>query len=192
MMLGMAESSLGRLEPAVELLERSLALGWSDSAAHYKLGRALVDLGREEEGVRHLKKAVELDSGHTQAVYALMRVMAARNAPEAKEYGRQLRDLQKEQSASGRARVLANAALSAAKEQDWPKAVDQLRKAIETCGECQVRAQLHKNLGLIMAQSGDLEGAASELRIARELNPEDLDTKYALEVLPRLRASPQR
>jgi Tfp pilus assembly protein PilF len=183
MMLGMAESSLGRPEKAVELLQRSIALGWSDTAAHYKLARALLDLGRETEGVEHLKKAVELDSANSQAVFALMRVMAARNPTEAKQYGQQLRELKAESLAASRARALSNFALGAAKDEDWPKAMNQLREAIEVCGECPVRALLHKNLGLITAQSGDNAGAVAELAIAHKLDPDDRDIEYALELL---------
>ena len=51
------------------------------------------------------------------------------------------------------------------------------------CGECHVRTQLHKNLGLIMAQSGDDAGAVDELAIAHDLSPDDRDIEYALELL---------
>jgi tetratricopeptide (TPR) repeat protein len=183
MMLGMTESSLGRPEKSVELLERSLALGWSDTTAHYKLGKALLDVGRENDGVEHLKKAVELDPANSQAVYALMRVMSARNPTKAKQYGQQLRELKADSLAAARARALSNFALGAAKDEDWPKAIKQLREAIEVCGECAVRALLHKNLGLIMAQSADNAGAVAELAIARELAPDDRDIAYALELL---------
>jgi tetratricopeptide (TPR) repeat protein len=93
MMLGMAESRLGRPEKAVEGLERSLALGWSDTTAHFQLGRALLNVGRENEGVEHLKKAVELDSANSQAVYALMRVMSASSCANSKQSRWRLRRL---------------------------------------------------------------------------------------------------
>jgi tetratricopeptide (TPR) repeat protein len=126
---------------------------------------------------------LDLDPGDSQAIYALMRVMMARRAPEAKLYGQQLREMKKQEMAADRSRVLSNLALDAAKEEDWPKAISQLREAIEVCGECYVRARLHKNLGLIMAQSGDNAGAVAELAIAHDLTPEDRDIEYALELL---------
>ena len=79
--------------------------------------------------------------------------------------------------------MLSNFALDDAKKEDWPKAIERLREAIEVCGQCAVRALLHKNLGLIMAQSADNAGAVAELAIAHELEPDDRDIKYALELL---------
>jgi tetratricopeptide (TPR) repeat protein len=183
MMLGMAESSLGRPEKAVELLKRSLGPGWSDTTAHYKLGRALLEVGRESEAVEHFRKAVELDPANSQALFALMRVMSARNPGQAKQYGQRVRELKAESLAGARARALSNFALGAAREEDWPKAINQLREALEVCGECSVRPLLHKNLGLIMAQASDNAGAVAELAIAHELEPDDRDIEYALELL---------
>ena len=183
MMLGMAESGLGRNEQAVELLQQSIALDSSNSTAHHWLGKALLDLGREEAALEHLKTAVDLNPGDSRAVYVLMRVLAARKAPEAKQYGQQLRELKREENAAERAGVLSNFALEAAEAEDWPQAIGKLREALELCGECSVRARLHKNLGLIMAQSGDNAAAVEELAIAHELDPEDRDIEYALELL---------
>jgi len=91
-----------------------------------------------------------------------------------------------------KARTLSNLALAAARAEDWPKAIRQLRQAVEVCGECPVRARLHKNLGLIMAQSGDNAGAVGELAIAHHLNPDDRDIEYALELLRKRIPRPHR
>ena len=115
-------------------------------------------------------------------------MLSARKSPEACEYSRRVRELKKEELAVTQARVLSNFALDAAKARDWPKAIGQLREAVQTCGECSIKPELHKNLGLILAQSGDTPAAAAELRIAQKLDPEDRDTAYALELLPRLGA----
>jgi tetratricopeptide (TPR) repeat protein len=153
----------------VELLKRSLTLGWSDTTAHFQLGRALLNVGREKEGVKHLKKAVELDPANSQAVYALMRVMSARNPTEEKQYGRQLRELKAESLAAAQARALSNFALDDARKEDWPKAMNRLREAIQVRGECSIRALLHKNLGLIMAPSSHNAGVVAELAIPMNL-----------------------
>jgi tetratricopeptide (TPR) repeat protein len=189
MMLGMTESSLGRPEKAVEFLERALALGWSDTAAHYKLGKTLLDLGRQSEGSKHLRKAVELDPANSQAVFALMRHMSARDAVEARRFGQQLRELKAESMAAAQARTLSNFALDDAKKERWPEAIGRLREAIGVCGECSVRALLYKNLGLILAQSGDDGGAVAQLSIAHGLDPADRDIEYALGLL-RKRTAP--
>ncbi len=182
--LGMAESELGRNEQAVAMLERALRLEPSNAIAHCRLGKALLELGPDDAAIDHLKRAVELDARNTQALYALMRALTGRKQDVA-EYGRRLRSLQKSEQAAARARVLSNFALEAARAADWPKAVYQLREAIRLCGQCPIRARLHKNLGLILAQSGADRAAAAELAAARELAPEDCDIQYALELLER-------
>ncbi|MBM3794380.1 MAG: hypothetical protein FJW31_09980 [Acidobacteria bacterium] len=131
-----------------------------------------------------LKQALERDASNTQAAVALMRVMAARqNAAEAENYGRQVREAKAESMATTRARTLSNFALGAAKDEDWPKAMEQLREAITVCGKHPVSALLHKNLGLIRAQSGDGAGALADLEAAHRLDPGDRDIEYALGLL---------
>jgi tetratricopeptide (TPR) repeat protein len=113
-----------------------------------------------------------------------MRVMAARqNAGEAENYGRQVREANAESMATARARTLSNFALGAARDEDWPKAIEQLREALTVCGNCPVSALLRKNLGLIRAQSGDSAGALADLDAAHRLDPGDLDIEYALGLL---------
>jgi Flp pilus assembly protein TadD len=72
--------------------------------------------------------------------------------------------------------------------------VEQLQEAIRICEECPARADLHKNIGLIYARSGDLEKARQELLAARKLKPADADIEKALAILQGLEepASPGR
>ena len=50
----------GQLERAVETFEELLVVDPSSHYAHYALGRALVRLGRADEGRTHLRLAVAL------------------------------------------------------------------------------------------------------------------------------------
>jgi len=187
--LGLTEARLNQPARAAELLGKAVAADPSNAGAHAELGQVLTELGREEEGLAHLKRAVDLNPKDSQAAYALLRLLAARKSPEASKLGQRVRALKKEELSVTQARALSNFALDAAKEKQWAKAIASLREAIQTCGECAVRAVLHRNLGLIMAQSGDVSGATAELRTARKLDPEDRDVEYALELLPRMRGA---
>ena len=82
-----------------------------------------------------------------------------------------------------RAESLANIAVRTAKSRDWLKAVAQLKEALQLCGECRIRADLHKNLGLVYCHSGDLVNGERELRTALSMKPFDPDIQQALEVI---------
>jgi tetratricopeptide (TPR) repeat protein len=58
--LGRAQFMSGQLERAVETFEALLEVDPSSHYGHYALGRALVRLGRAEEGRTHLRLAVAL------------------------------------------------------------------------------------------------------------------------------------
>ena len=79
-------------------------------------------------------------------------------------------------------------ALASAAARDWPQAVAQLREAIEVCGNCRARGELHKNLGLIYCRSGQLKDGESELRLASTLKPGDSDVAQALKMIENSRA----
>jgi hypothetical protein len=51
------------------------------------------------------------------------------------------------------ASTLGNFALSSASERDWPRAVAQLKEALEICDACSLQAQLRRDLGLTHARS---------------------------------------
>ena len=54
------------------------------------------------------------------------------------------------------AETLGNFAIASAEARDWPRAFSQMQQALEVCGECRIKADLHKNLGLILAKSGEI------------------------------------
>jgi tetratricopeptide (TPR) repeat protein len=113
----------------------------------------------------------------------LTRALARTSPDEAQEMQARFLKLQGLQRATDDASMLGNSALSASAKGDWPQAIAQLKAAIERCGECSARAQLHKNLGLVLCRSGDLKNGESELRAAKAMLPEDKDIDRALLIL---------
>jgi hypothetical protein len=65
--------------------------------------------------------------------------------------------------------------------------VSQLEEAVQVCGNCQSKGDLHKNLGLIYCRSGNLEKGERELRVADSLNPNDPDVKKSLQIIAELK-----
>jgi Flp pilus assembly protein TadD len=82
---------------------------------------------------------------------------------------------------------LGNFALAAAGARDWNQAVAQLEEAVEVCGNCRSKADLHKNLGLIYCRSGNLEKGERELRTAQSLKAGDPDITKSLRIIDELK-----
>jgi hypothetical protein len=95
--------------------------------------------------------------------------------------------VQKDRRILDRAATLANNGVVAASAHDWPEATRQLKEALAECGECAVKAELHKKLGLIDCQAGDLDDGENELLAANKLKPTDLEIQHALELIARAR-----
>ena len=82
-----------------------------------------------------------------------------------------------------RSKALGNEGYTAFMAQDWPKAIGLLKEALTTCGDCEIEATLHKNLGLALCRSGNLTEGRGELRKALSLNPNDSDAVKALSII---------
>lgn len=188
--LGLTEARLGEPAKAAQLLEKVARAEPKNDVAQQELGQALIETGRTADGETHLRTALKLNPHNSQAAYALLKLLSSRGSEEASQLGQRVRELKKEELSVTQARAFSNFGLDAAKEKQWPKAVENLRKAVETCGDCAIQAALRRNLGLILAQSGDTAGAVAELRTAVKLNPADKDVQYALEVLKNMKARP--
>jgi hypothetical protein len=66
----------------------------------------------------------------------------------------------------------------------WPPG----RRMIEVCGDCAIKADLHKKLGLTQCQMGDIDNGEKELRLAQSMKPPDPDIERALERIAVARA----
>ena len=96
--------------------------------------------------------------------------------------------VQKERSILDRADTLANDGIEAASAHDWPEAIRQLKEAIASCGDCEAKADLHRKLGIVDCQAGDLDNGEKELLAAKALKPADPVTQAALELVGRARS----
>jgi tetratricopeptide (TPR) repeat protein len=96
--------------------------------------------------------------------------------------------VQKERRILERADSLANNGIEAESAHDWPEAIRQLQEAIAACGNCRAKADLHRKLGIIHCQSGDLDNGEKELLAAKALDPEDPVTRAALALIARARS----
>jgi DNA-binding NtrC family response regulator len=96
--------------------------------------------------------------------------------------------VQKQRRIVDQAGTLANDALAAIAAHEWPEAIRQLQQAIGVCGDCVMKADLHKNLGLIHCQMGDIDSGEKELRSAQALKAADPDIERALTLIAQARA----
>lgn len=183
--LGLLESMTGNHAEAVRWYERAVSAGAGDGDTLFKLGKELLEVGRKEEAVANLRRAVERDPSNLQALYVLMRALSKQHPEQARQIESRMRAVRESEMSTARARLLSNSALQAAQRQEWEHALGQLREALEVCGECADRATLRRNLGLILAQSGDRTGAMRELEHALRLDPNDHDAALALDILRR-------
>jgi tetratricopeptide (TPR) repeat protein len=187
--LGLIESLSGNREGAVHWYGRAVAAGAADADTLFKYGKELLEAGRNEEAVTHLKHAVERDPANRQALYLLMRALSKQDPEQARQIEARMRAARQAEMAMSQARLLSNSGLQAAQRQEWAQALSQLREAIAVCGDCSDRAALHRNLGLVLVQAGDTAEAKRELEQARRLDPNDRDAALALEILRKTSAS---
>lgn len=183
--LGLLESMTGNHQEAARWYERAVSAGAADGDTLFKLGKELLEIGRKEEAVANLKQAVERDPSNLQALYVLMRALSKQHPEQARQIESRMRAVRESEMSTARARLLSNSALQAAQRQEWEHALSQLREALEVCGACADRATLYRNLGLILAQSGDRAQAMRELEQALRLDPNDYDAALALDILRR-------
>ena len=99
--------------------------------------------------------AAQVDPNQSQSLYNLARALDKRHDPEAQEYEERFRALEKSQRLFDRVQALGNFAIEAANAQNWPQAVEQMKEAIQLCGQCPQIAHLHRNLGLIYCRTGN-------------------------------------
>lgn len=182
-LLAVTERQLGETAKSLALSEKSVELAPGNPRAFYLLGQNLSSAKREQEAIAAWEHAVQLDPNSTEVLYRLSQALHESDPSEAGRYAALLKARLAEQQATSQADTTGNLALAAANNHDYAKAIAELQKAIEVCGQCRDQATLKKDLGLIEARSGDLASAAQELKAAASLNPTDPEIKQALAVV---------
>ncbi|MEO8661872.1 MAG: tetratricopeptide repeat protein, partial [Bryobacteraceae bacterium] len=182
-LLAMAEKQLDLSKESAAHLQRLLTLEPRNSEALYALGQNLAKLDDKKGALDAWRRAMEVDPQNAETLYNLSRALVTIDAELAAEYRRRFTQIQRTRQMTDRAETLGNFALSAADARDWPRAVSQSMEALEVCGDCRSKADLHKNLGLIYARSGEVENGIRELNLARDLKSSDPDIARALAIL---------
>jgi tetratricopeptide (TPR) repeat protein len=182
-LLAMIDKQAGNAEHSAKLLEKVIELQPDNSDALYMLGQDLSKMGRNAEAVTRWKQALKVDPEHAQALYNLTRTLAKSDPAAARQYQARFTALQQKRQITDRAETLGNFALASAAARDWQQAVAQLKEALDICGDCRSRGDLHKDLGLIYCRSGDLKDGQAELLQAKKIKPDDPDVQQALEVI---------
>ena len=188
-LLAVAEKQLDNAARSADILKRVLVLEPRNIDAQYLRGQDLAKIGKEDEAIAHWRRAVELDPEHAEALYNLSRHLGKTDPAEARKYQERFTELQKKRRITERADTLSNFALAAAGARDWNQAVAQLEEAVQVCGNCRSKGDLHKNLGLIYCRSGNLEKGEQELRTAQVVKPDDPDITKSLAILHELKTS---
>jgi tetratricopeptide (TPR) repeat protein len=189
--LALTARQLNNPPRATELLQKVVALTPRNADAQYLLGQNLLQVGKTDEAIAHWKLAVQADPNQSQSLYNLARALDRQHDPEAAQYMQRFRELENRNRLFDRVQALGNFAIEAANAQNWPQALDDMKEAIQTCGECAESAHLHRNLGLIYCRTGNRQDGERELRAALQLDPKDEDAKKALAVLANLPPAPQ-
>jgi hypothetical protein len=127
---------------------------------------------------------VETDASHRAqpqpGTWSLARGVKPADPDEATRLLARFNEVQKDGRIVYQAGTLGNNALAAGAAHDWPEAIRQFQQAIEACGDCAIKADLHKKLGLTDCQTGDIDNGEKELRLAHALKPGDPDIERVL------------
>ncbi|HJU12502.1 MAG TPA: tetratricopeptide repeat protein, partial [Candidatus Binataceae bacterium] len=155
--------------------------------AWYMLGQAYQQQSQTAKALDAWRKAIAIDPKFTQALFSLARALRSSDRVESDRLMAHYVAVQQERRILDRADTLANNGVEAASAHDWPEAIGQLKQAIAACGDCAAKADLHRKLGIIECQAGNLDNGEKELMAAKALKPDDPVTQAALELAARAR-----
>ena len=181
--LGVAEEGIGDLQRAEGHFRKVIAQQPANKDARFFLGRCLERTGRRDAAIAEWRNVLNMDPDHAQALYALQRVLRKSDPGAASEYLARFAALKQNEQRTALVDGLQIAGWTAARSGNWPKAIAKLQEALSTCGDCRDRAALHRMLGLVYADSGDVTTARRELASALQLNATDATARAAMEKL---------
>jgi tetratricopeptide (TPR) repeat protein len=186
--LALIDKQQGKNQLAAGLFEETVKLQPRNVMAWYMLGQSLERESETAKALAAWRNAIAIDPNFTQALFSLARALRSTDQAESEQFMARYNAVQKERRILDRADSLANNGIEAESAHDWPEAIRQLKEAIATCGDCQAKADLHRKLGIIDCQSGDLDNGEKELLAAKALKPNDPVTQAALELVARARS----
>jgi tetratricopeptide (TPR) repeat protein len=181
--LALIDKQEGKFSRAADLLEETVKLQPRNVMAWYLLGQCYEQQSESGKAVSAWRQAIALDSNLSQAFFGLARALRASDRAESDKFMARYVEIQKQRRILDSVDTLANNGVVAASAHDWPDATRQLKAAIAECGDCAVKAGLHKTLGLIDCQAGDLNDGEKELLTAKALKPSDPEILRALQLI---------
>jgi tetratricopeptide (TPR) repeat protein len=185
--LALIDKQEGKLSLAAGLLEETVQLQPRNMMAWYLLGQCYEQQAETDKAVAAWRQAIALDSNFSQALFGLARALRSSDRAESERFMARYVEIQKQRRILDSAGTLANDGVVAASAHDWPEATRQLKAAIAECGDCAVKADLYKKLGLIECQAGDLNNGEKELLTAEGLKPTDPEIQRALQLIAQAR-----
>lgn len=186
--LALIDKQQGKPQLAASLFEETVKLQPRNAMAWYMLGQSLEQQSETAKALAAWRNAIAVDPNFTQALFSLARALRPTDQAESEQLMARYNSVQKERRILDRADSLANNGIEAESAHDWPEAIRQLQEAIAACGDCRAKADLHRKLGIIDCQSGDLDNGEKELLAAKALNPDDPVTQAALALIARARS----
>lgn len=178
----------GKYDLAAGLFEETVKLQPRNVMAWYTLGQTYEQKSETAKAQAALRQAIAIDPKFSQALFSLSRMLRSTDPSESEQLMARYLAVQKERSILDRADTLANNGIEAASAHEWPEAIRQLNDAIAACGDCAAKADLHRKLGIINCQAGNLDNGEKELLAAKALKPDDPVTQAALEMIARARS----
>jgi tetratricopeptide (TPR) repeat protein len=185
--LALIDSHEGKFAVAASLLQETVRLQPGNVMAWYMLGQCYQQQSDTTKALAAWRQALAVDPKFTQALFSLARALRPTDRPESDRLMARYVAVQQERRILDRADTLANNGLEAASAHEWPEAIRQLKEAIAACGDCAAKADLHRKLGIIECQAGNLDNGEKELLAAKALKPDDPVTQAALELVARAR-----
>lgn len=185
--LALIDKQEARFAVAAGLLEETVKLQPRNVMAWYLLGQCYEQESERDKAVAAWRQAIAIDPNQSQALFGLARALRSSDRAESDKYMARYVEIHKQQRILDNASTLANNGVVAASAHDWPEATRQLKEAIAECGDCAVKGDLHKKLGLIDCQAGDLNGGERELLTAKGLKPADPEIQRALQLIAEAR-----
>jgi len=186
--LALVNKQAGDLAGATSLLEEAVKLDPGNLMALYLLGQCLEQQHETDQAIVAWRQAIAVDPNFSQALFGLARALRSTNPAESEQFMTRYSTIQKQRQILDEANTLANNGVVAASAHDWPEAIRQLKAAIAECENCTAKADLHKKLGLIDCQAGDLDSGEKQLLAANALKPADPEIQRALQLIARARS----
>ena len=186
-LLALAEKALGHTSRTAELARELVARDPQSADAHFLMGQSLLYEGRNDEGITHLKQAVAIDEEYTEALYVLSRRLASSDPESARMFAARLEALKRRGQNADQAKMLQSQGIASAHAGDWRLSIARYSQALELCGECPLRGDLEKSIGLAYCHAGSPDLGEPHLLVAQKLKPGDSDIERSLALIAELR-----